>query len=135
MASAPLDLVPQALPSHRIEELISEAQIQKRVREIGEAILRDFPDPTEPLLLVGVLKGAALFLADLIRCIDRPVEFDFVATSKKIRLRNDFQPDENAGRERTLRVVEDRQCRTALFAFGAERGHKHSAIDEGQIHQ
>ncbi len=36
---------------------------------------------TEPLLLVGVLKGATLFLADLVRAIDRLVEFDFVAVS------------------------------------------------------
>jgi hypoxanthine phosphoribosyltransferase len=83
-ASAPIApgaLVSKPLPSHRIEVMISEDQIQGRVRELGEAIGRDFPDPTEPLLLVGVLKGAALFLADLIRCIDRPVEFDFVAIS------------------------------------------------------
>ncbi len=78
---APVETVPQALPSHSIDVMISEEQIQKRVREMGEAIGRDFPDPTEPLLLVGVLKGAALFLADLVRCIDRPVEFDFVAIS------------------------------------------------------
>ena len=73
--------VSQALPSHSVDVMISEEQIQRRVQEMGEAIQRDFPDPTEPLLLVGVLKGAALFLADLVRCIDRPVEFDFVAIS------------------------------------------------------
>ena len=66
---------------HRIDVMISAEQIQRRVRELGEAIRRDYPDPTEPLLLVGVLKGATLFLADLVRCIDRPVEFDFVAIS------------------------------------------------------
>jgi hypoxanthine phosphoribosyltransferase len=70
-----------ALPSHRIDVLISEERIRQRVRELGEAISRDFADPTEPLLLVGVLKGAALFIADLIRTIARPVEFDFVAIS------------------------------------------------------
>jgi len=48
---------------------------------MGEDIARDFPDPTEPLLLIGVLKGAALFLADLVRSIHRPLEFDFVAIS------------------------------------------------------
>ncbi len=70
-----------ALPSHRIDVLISEERIRQRVRELGEAISRDFADHTEPLLLVGVLKGAALFIADLIRTIARPVEFDFVAIS------------------------------------------------------
>lgn len=76
-----LNFVSPALPTHRIEVMISEEQIQTRVREMGEAIRRDYADPAEPLLLVGVLKGAALFLADLIRSIERPVEFDFVAIS------------------------------------------------------
>ena len=71
----------QVLPSHSIDVMISAEQIQRRVQELGEAIQRDYPDPAEPLLLVGVLKGATLFLADLVRCIDRPVEFDFVAIS------------------------------------------------------
>ena len=70
-----------ALPDHFLTELLSEEVIQQRVREIGEAITRDYPDRAEPLLLVGVLKGATLFLADLVRCIERPVEFDFVAVS------------------------------------------------------
>jgi hypoxanthine phosphoribosyltransferase len=79
--TAPTLPVSQALPSHVIDVMISAEQIQRRVRELGEAIDRDFPDPTEPLLLVGVLKGATLFLADLVRCIHRPIEFDFVAIS------------------------------------------------------
>ena len=64
-----------------IEVLFSEEQILKRVREMGQAITQDYSDVSEPLLLVGVLKGATLFLADLVREIDRPVEFDFVALS------------------------------------------------------
>ncbi len=75
-------LMPQSLPAHSIDVMISEEQILRRVRELGEAIQRDYPNADEPLLLVGVLKGATLFLADLVRCIDRrPVEFDFVAIS------------------------------------------------------
>ena len=64
-----------------ISELISEAEIQARVRELGEMITRDYPNNDEPLLLVGVLKGATLFLADIVRSINRPVEIDFVAIS------------------------------------------------------
>ena len=68
------------LPAHTINEtLLTEAQIQKRIAEIGAQITADYPNRDEPLLLVGVLKGAALFLADLARAIDRPAEFDFVA--------------------------------------------------------
>ena len=68
-------------PHELTETLLSEAQIQARIAEIGEQINRDYPNPEEPLLLVGVLKGATLFLADLVRHISRPVEFDFVALS------------------------------------------------------
>src|ERR1041385_1133311 len=70
-----------SLPEHDVRELLSEDVIAGRIRELGEAITRDYPDETEPLLLVGVLKGAVLFLADLIRQIGRPVEYDFVAIS------------------------------------------------------
>ena len=70
------------LPPHTVTEiLLTEEQIQSRVKELAEAINRDFPNHEEPLLLVGVLKGATLFLADLVRQIERPVEFDFVAIS------------------------------------------------------
>lgn len=71
----------EQLPGHTLQEMLTEADIQARVRELGQAISRDYPDSNEPLLLVGVLKGATLFLADLVRAIDRPVEFDFVAVS------------------------------------------------------
>jgi len=59
--------------------LISEEEIAARVVAMGAEIRRDFGD--EPILLVGVLKGAALFLSDLIRCIGGDVTFDFVAIS------------------------------------------------------
>ena len=69
--------VPTPLPGHSITELLSEAEIQGRVAALGAIITRDYPDTDEPLLLVGVLKGATLFLADLLRSINRPVEFRF----------------------------------------------------------
>jgi len=69
------------MTSHRVEPLFSATEISERVVELGRSISRDYPSKEEPLLLVGVLKGATLFLADLIRAIDRPVEFDFVAVS------------------------------------------------------
>lgn len=61
--------------------LISEGQIRGRVEELGREITRDYAEVQGPLLLVGVLKGAAVFLADLARAISRPVEMDFVAVS------------------------------------------------------
>ena len=59
--------------------IISEEQIAERVRELGAAISRDYAGQT--VLLVAVLRGAALFIADLSRAVDVPVELDFMAVS------------------------------------------------------
>jgi len=59
--------------------LLTAEQIQKRVRELGIEIAADHPGGT--LYLIGILKGAFLFLADLARAIPRPVRVDFVGTS------------------------------------------------------
>jgi hypoxanthine phosphoribosyltransferase len=61
------------------EELVSAAALQRRVRELGEDISRDYAG--QPLLLVGVLKGAVFFLSDLMRWITIPVEVDFMAVA------------------------------------------------------
>lgn len=62
-----------------IDVLFSEEQLGARVKEMGEEISRDYEG--KPLLLVGILKGSAVFLADLIRSIDLPLDYDFVAIS------------------------------------------------------
>jgi hypoxanthine phosphoribosyltransferase len=61
------------------EILIEEARLQARVREIGAEISLDYAD--RDLLLVGVLKGAVFFMADLMRAISVPCEIDFMAIS------------------------------------------------------
>src|SRR6202000_1269042 len=61
------------------EMLFPRDQIAARVAEIGAQISRDFAG--EAILLVGVLKGAAIFLADLARSISVETTFDFVAIS------------------------------------------------------
>jgi hypoxanthine phosphoribosyltransferase len=61
------------------EVLVAEEELKRRVRELGEAISRDYAG--RPLLLVGVLKGAVFFLSDLMRFIDIPVEVDFMAVA------------------------------------------------------
>jgi hypoxanthine phosphoribosyltransferase len=64
------------------EVLVSAEELQARVRELGEAISRDYRSrPPRPLLLVGVLKGAVFFLSDLMRFIEIPVEVDFMAVA------------------------------------------------------
>jgi hypoxanthine phosphoribosyltransferase len=61
------------------EALVAEAELQNRVRELGEEISRDYAG--KDLFLVGVLKGAVFFLSDLMRAIDVPCEVDFMAVA------------------------------------------------------
>ena len=62
-----------------IRTLISEEEIQAKLKEMGEAITEDYQG--KELLVVGVLKGAFMVMADLARYIDLPIEFDFMAVS------------------------------------------------------
>jgi hypoxanthine phosphoribosyltransferase len=61
------------------EIILSEETLRQRVAELGADITRDYAG--ESVLLVAVLRGAALFMADLARKIDVPVEMDFMAVS------------------------------------------------------
>lgn len=60
--------------------LISERRIAERVAELARQISADYADVDE-LLLVGVLRGAFIFLADLARRLDVPCSIDFMALS------------------------------------------------------
>ena len=71
--------VPASYRSELGEVVVSSAEIQSKIAELGEAITRDY-EGKEPIL-VGVLKGASLFLADLARQIRLPLRFDFMAVS------------------------------------------------------
>jgi len=62
-----------------LKVLISRQDIAKRVSEIGAQITRDFAD--QSVILVGVLKGAAIFLSDLARQIDLDATFEFIGVS------------------------------------------------------
>lgn len=62
-----------------VKRLISKARVQKRIKELAREIRLDFPGDT--LHLVGVLKGAIFFLADLARELHGNVSFDFIAVS------------------------------------------------------
>jgi hypoxanthine phosphoribosyltransferase len=91
--------------------VVSEDALRERVTELGEQITKDY-DGRAPLL-VGVLKGAFMFMADLARAIDLPVEFDFMAvasygaatkTSGVVRIVKDLDLDLTS---RDVIVVED----------------------------
>jgi hypoxanthine phosphoribosyltransferase len=61
------------------EALVSQSDLERRVRELGEEISRDYEG--KDLFLVGVLKGAVFFLSDLMRHIEVPCEVDFMAVA------------------------------------------------------
>ena len=61
------------------EILVDEQQIARRVKELGEEISRDYAG--RPLVLVCILRGAVVFMADLLRAITIPVTIDFIAIS------------------------------------------------------
>jgi hypoxanthine phosphoribosyltransferase len=91
--------------------VVSADDVAARVAELGAQICADYSD--RPPLLVGVLKGAAMFMSDLSRAIDLPVEFDFMAvssygsatrTSGVVRILKDLDLDLS---DRDVIVVED----------------------------
>lgn len=101
--------VPDA-PSTRV--LITAAQLQQRVRGMAEQIARDYRARGD-VHLVCVLKGAFVFLADLIRALDLPVTLDFMAlasyaqgttSSGEVRVLKDL---DTALQDRDVLIVED----------------------------
>jgi hypoxanthine phosphoribosyltransferase len=94
-----------------VRVLISRDRIQRRIKQLAKEIRRDFPQ--QPLHLVGVLKGAVFFLADLARQIPGEVSFDFIALSSygknthssgQVRLTRDL---DSSIENKTVIVVED----------------------------
>jgi hypoxanthine phosphoribosyltransferase len=61
------------------ETLVESDDLQRRVRELAAEIDRDYAD--RDLVLIGVLKGAVMFMADLMRELETPCEVDFMAVS------------------------------------------------------
>ena len=59
--------------------LLSEEQLRQRVRELGEEISKEYAG--KEILMIGVLRGAVMFMADLARAITVPVMIDFMAVS------------------------------------------------------
>lgn len=94
-----------------LEVLITAQKIEERIRELGAEVARDYSGHTP--LLIGVLKGACLFLSDLMRAIDIPVNVEFMAissygaemrTSGEVRIMKDLDV---AIEGRHILVVED----------------------------
>ncbi len=91
--------------------LLTPGQIAEKVVELGARITSDYMD--DPPLLIGVLKGAMIFMSDLCRAIELPVEVDFMAvssygsatkTSGVVRIVKDLDAEIT---DRKILVVED----------------------------
>lgn len=67
------------MTEEKMEVMLSAEEIEQRIRELAAEISRDYQGKS--LFLIGVLKGAVIFLSDLIRFITVPLEIDFIAVS------------------------------------------------------
>ena len=91
--------------------LLTEKQIQKRIKELGRQISADYAN--ENILLVGILNGAVTYFSDLARSIDRPVNYDFIrcssygsgaVTSGQVIMKKDL---ENPVAGKNVLIIED----------------------------
>ena len=62
---------------HKVVEMISKEQIDEAVAKLGKKLTQDYK--SEPVVMVGVLKGSFVFMADLVRAIDLPITMDFIS--------------------------------------------------------
>lgn len=60
-----------------IKVILTKQEIEEKVKELGAKITADFE--SKDLMLIGVLKGSFIFMADLVRAIDLPIEMDFIS--------------------------------------------------------
>lgn len=93
------------------EVLIDAGQLAERVRELGEEITADYAG--KDILMIGVLRGAVIFMSDLARAVQVPVAIDFMAVSSYgastsssgvVRILKDLDEDLNG---RHVLIVED----------------------------
>ncbi|MFD1804068.1 hypoxanthine phosphoribosyltransferase [Mixta tenebrionis] len=66
---------------HTVEVMISEAEIRNRIAELGQQITEHYRDSGSDMVLVGLLRGSFMFMADLCRTIDVSHEVDFMTAS------------------------------------------------------
>ena len=97
---------------HEIEILITEAEIAARTNELARQITTHYKG-TKQLVVVGLLRGSFMFIADLVRRLALPVEVDFMTvssygndtvSSRQVRIIQDL---ETAIRDRDVLIVED----------------------------
>lgn len=97
---------------HQIEILITEAEIAARVNKLAHAITAHYSQ-TKQLVVVGLLRGSFIFISDLVRTLNLPVEVDFMTVSSygsgtrssgQVQIIKDLETDING---RDVLIVED----------------------------
>lgn len=95
----------------KVEVLYSREELQRKVAEMGKQITNDYKG--QELLVVGILKGAFIFMADLVREINIPLEIDFMdvssyglstSSSGEVRIVKDLEYSIN---DKDVLIVED----------------------------
>ena len=98
--------------SDHIDILISETEIKARINHLAKEITHHFKD-TEKLVVIGLLRGSFIFIADLVRCLNLPLEVDFITassygdemeSSRQVRILKDLETN---NKDRDVLVVED----------------------------
>ena len=98
--------------SDHIDILISETEIKARINHLAKEITHHFKD-TEKLVVIGLLRGSFIFIADLVRCLNLPLEVDFITassygdemeSSRQVRILKDLETNI---KDRDVLVVED----------------------------
>lgn len=84
-----------------MEVLVSRAQLAERASSLARSISDDYRDGDRPPILVGILNGSALFLADLLRALHIDVEVDFMSISS-------YSP--GGQQSGIVRIVKDLEC-------------------------
>ena len=64
-----------------VKKIATEEQLKERIKELGAQITKDYENDDADFIVVGILKGSILFMADLIREIKRPLKIDFMEIS------------------------------------------------------
>ena len=80
-----------------LDLLISEEEIQDRVKQIARQISKDYRDREKPPIMIGVLNGSFYFMADLLRAMSIEAEMDFIKIASY----------EKAGSTGTVRLIKD----------------------------
>ncbi len=95
-----------------IDILISETEIKARINHLAKEITERYKD-TEKLVVIGLLRGSFIFIADLVRCLNLPLEVDFITassygnemeSSRQVRILKDL---ETTIKDTDVLVVED----------------------------